>query len=173
MGSTARSARTIEAFKEALIGRIGSLAKTHLLLSDEGGAADFTGILRKELDAFGDERMTLSGPPVELTAQLAVTLGMALHELTVNAARYGALSVPEGKVKVTWRVTIEANGRRLDVDWVESGGPKVSGPRRKGFGVRLLEIVLPGQIQARAKIEYRPAGVRIALAVPLPEETGV
>lgn len=173
MGSTARSAETIEEFKDALIGRIGSLARTHLLLSDEGGVIDFDGIVRKELDAFdrGHEgRVTLSGPPVELPSQLAVTLGMALHELTTNAAKFGALSVPEGKVDVTWSIIIAAQGRRLDFAWAESGGPQVSPPDRKGFGSRLLDTVLPGQIQARASIDFQPAGVRIDVSVPLPAQ---
>lgn len=173
MGSTARSAETIEEFTSALIGRIGSLARTHLLLSDEGGAADFGGILRKELDAFdnGSEgRIMLSGPPVELPSQLAVTLGMALHELTTNAARYGALSVPEGKVEVTWSVTIAAQGRRLDFEWSENGGPPVTSLQRKGFGSRLLDTVLPGQIQAKTSVDFRPEGVRVTCSVPLPAE---
>lgn len=171
MGSTARSARTIEEFRDAIIGRIGSLAKTHLLLSDEGGVVDFGGILRKELDAFDtgkDGRITLSGPDVELPSQLAVTLGMAIHELTTNAVRFGSLSAPEGKVDVTWSVTIAANGRRLDFEWVETGGPKVKKPRHKGFGTRLVDIVLPGQIQAKADITYAREGVRVKGSVPLP-----
>jgi len=176
MGSTARSARTIEEFRDAIIGRIGSLAKTHLLLSDEGGVVEFGGILRKELDAFDTGeggRIALSGPDVELPSQLAVTLGMAIHELTTNAARFGALSAPEGKVDVTWTVTIAANGRRLDFEWLEKDGPRVKKPRHKGFGTRLLDIVLPGQIQAKADIAYRAEGVRIKGSVPLPPEVTV
>jgi PAS domain S-box-containing protein len=173
MGVTARSAKTIEGFCDSLIGRISSLAKTHLLLSDEAGAAQFEPILRKELDAFdrGNEgRIMLTGPAVDLPTQLAVTLGMAVHELTTNAVRYGALSTPDGKLEVTWRMTIEANGRRLDVDWVESGGPAVAKPKHKGFGTRLLEIVLPGQIQAKTKAYYRPEGLHLTLSVPLPTD---
>jgi two-component sensor histidine kinase len=93
---------------------------------------------------------------------------MAVHELTTNAAKHGALSVVGGKVDVTWSVTIEATRSRLDFDWVESGGPPVSEPARQGFGSRLMEIVLPGQIQAKASIEYLPEGVRIRCSVPLP-----
>lgn len=173
MGATARSATTIEEFRHALISRIGSLAKTHLLLSDDGGAADFGSILHKELDAFDgghDGRVALSGPAVELPAQLAVTLGMAVHELATNAARFGALSVPGGKVAVSWIVTIAADGRRLDFEWVESGGPRVTKPTKSGFGSRLLSLVLPGQIQAKAGIDYRPEGVRVTGSVPLPVE---
>ena len=103
-----------------------------------------------------------------LSAQLAVSLGMAIHELTINAAKYGSLSAMGGKIAVTWSVTIEATRRRLDFDWVESGGPPVSSPKRQGFGVRLLEYVLPGQIQAKATIDYRPEGVQMRCSVPMP-----
>jgi PAS domain S-box-containing protein len=173
MGSTARSSETIEGFKTALIGRIGALAKTHRLLTDEGHPVSFGDILHNELDAFDDGaegRITLSGPEVSLSSQLAVSLGMAVHEHTINAAKYGALSVYGGKVDVTWSVTIEAARRRLDFDWVESGGPAVVAPSRQGFGSRLLEFVLPGQIQAKTSIDYRADGVRLHCSVPLPAE---
>jgi PAS domain S-box-containing protein len=171
--STVRSANTVEDFKTALIGRIGSLAKTHLLLTDEGHSVCFGNILHNELDAFDDGsegRIRLSGPPVDLPAQLAVTLGMALHELVTNAAKYGALSVYGGMIDVTWSVTNEALRRVLTIDWVESGGPPVTGPARQGFGSGLLESVLPRQIQAKTRVEYRSDGVRVHCAVPLPAE---
>ena len=174
MGSTARACDTIEDFKTALIGRIGSLAKTHLLLSDEGRVTTFADILRNELDAFDDgsgERIKLSGPRVELSSRLAVSLGMAVHELTTNAAKYGALSVYGGKVAVAWTVVIDAERHTLNIDWVESGGPPVAEPTRQGFGARLLEFVLPGQIQAKTSIEYRPDGVHVHCAVPIPANT--
>ena len=95
---------------------------------------------------------------------------MAIHELTTNAAKYGALSVYGGKVDVTWTVVIDAARRTLNIDWVESGGPPVDEPTRQGFGSRLLEFVLPGQIQAKTQIEYRPEGVRVHCAVPMPAE---
>jgi two-component sensor histidine kinase len=170
MGSTARSASTIEEFKGALIGRIGSLAKTHLLLSEESGAIYFADIAHKELDAFDDgseARVRLSGPPVELPSQLAVMLGMALHELTTNAAKFGALSVYGGKVEISWSVNIGAEQRTLNFEWVESGGPPVSSPARQGFGSRLLEMVLPGQIQAKTRVEYLTEGLRVNCAIPL------
>ena len=71
------------------------------------------------------------------------------------------------------RVTIEATRRTLNIDWVESGGPPVAEPTRQGFGARLLEFVLPGQIQAKTKIEYRPDGVRVHCSVPMPAEAKV
>jgi len=177
MGSTARSARSIDEFKTALIGRIGALAKTHLLLSDEGRTEiSFEQILRNEIDAFDDgtgNRVRYSGPPVDIPSRLAVSLGMAIHELTTNAAKYGALSVYGGKVDVAWSVTIEAARRTLQFVWVESGGPQVTKPTREGFGSRLLDFVLPGQIRAKTEIEYRPEGVRVHVLVPLPAEAQI
>jgi PAS domain S-box-containing protein len=173
MGSTARSAETVEELKDAMIGRIGSLARTHLLLSEEGAKVSFDDILHNELDPFDDgseDRIRLAGPEFEITSRLAVSLGMAIHELTTNAAKFGALSVYGGKVDVTWRVTVEASRRTLEFDWVESGGPEVAPPSRQGFGSRLLDFVLPGQIQARSRIDYRPEGVHVQCAVPLPRE---
>jgi len=173
MGSTARSAASIEGFKDAMIGRIGALAKTHILLCEEGAVLSFEDILRSELDPFDDgssKRVRLSGPDVAVNARLAVSLGMAIHELTTNAAKHGALSVYGGKVDVTWRLISEAKRRTLEFDWVESGGPPVAAPARQGFGSRLLDFVLPGQIQARSTIDYRPEGIRVQCALPLPAE---
>jgi len=174
MGSTARTTNNIEDFKTALIGRIGALAKTHLLLSDEGRTEiSFEQILRNELEAFddgSDDRVRFSGPPVEVNARLAVSLGMAIHELTTNAAKHGALSVFGGKVDIAWSVTIEATRRILQFVWVESGGPKVTPPEREGFGSRLLQFVLPGQIHAKTDIDYRPDGVRVHVSAPMPVE---
>jgi two-component sensor histidine kinase len=174
MGSTARTVDNIEDFKTAIFGRIQSLAKTHLLLADDVKAVDFADILRSELDAFDNQiggRVTLQGPEVALTSQMAVSLGMAIHELTTNAAKHGALSVYGGQVGVTWSVTIEATRRTLTFDWIENGGPPVKEPTREGFGSRLLDFVLPGQIQARTRIEYAPEGVRVHCSVPLPAES--
>ena len=172
MGSTARAVDNMDDFKTALFGRIQSLAKTHLLLADEDRAAELVALLRSELDAFddGSGRISLHGPPVTLSSQLAVSLGMAIHELTINAAKYGALSVFGGKVDVSWSVTIDATRETLTIEWVESGGPVVMEPRRKGFGSRLLEFVLPGQVQAKTRIEFAREGVRMHCTVPIPPE---
>jgi two-component sensor histidine kinase len=174
MGSTARAVDNIEDFKSALFGRIQSLSKTHLLLADDPRAVNFDHILRSELDAFDDgsnERIVLSGPDVPLSSQAALSLGIAIHELTTNAAKFGALSVFGGKVEVTWSVTIDATRRTLAFHWIESGGPPVVQPLRQGFGSRLLAFVLPGQIQAKTQIDYAPQGIRIHCALPLPADT--
>ena len=176
MGSTARAVDNIEDFKSALFGRIQSLSKTHLLLADDQRAVNFDHILRSELDAFDDgstKRVVLSGPEVPLSSQVALSLGMAIHELTTNAAKFGALSIFGGRVEVNWCVTIDATRHTLVFDWVESGGPPVVLPLRQGFGSRLLAFVLPGQIQAKTQIDYAPEGVRIRCTLPLPVDAGL
>jgi PAS domain S-box-containing protein len=171
VGSTAKSSDTIEGFKEALIGRISALARTHLLMSDASRTeVDFEMMLKNELEPFSDSsgmRVAMSGPPVEISSRTAVPLGMALHELTTNAAKYGALSTFGGKVEVTWRVITEAKNRHLEFDWVESGGPAVEPPARKGFGDQLLEVVLPRQISATTNVDYRADGLRVKVKLPL------
>ena len=174
VGSTAKSSDTIEGFKDALIGRISALARTHLLMSDATRTAvDFEVMLKNELEPFADGsgmRVAMSGPPVEVSSRTAVPLGMALHEMTTNAAKYGALSTWGGKLEVTWRVITEAKNRHLEFDWIESGGPALTPPDRKGFGAQLLEIVLPRQIAATTNVDYRPDGLHVRVKLPLAAE---
>jgi PAS domain S-box-containing protein len=172
IGSTAKTADTIDGYKDALIGRISALARTHFLMSD-GNPLDFNLMLKNELDPFDDSsgaRVLLNGPAVEIAQRHAVPLGMALHELTTNSAKYGALSTLGGKVEVRWRIITEATRRELEFEWIETGGPAAAAPTRKGFGIQLLEIVLPRQIHAVTDITFRPEGLHVSVRVPLPKE---
>jgi PAS domain S-box-containing protein len=156
MGSTARSARTIEDFKNSLIGRIGSLAKTYVLLTDEGNTTTFADILHSELDAFDDgsgDRIRLSGPRIDVPSRLAMSLGMAIHELTTNAANYGALS---GLRRQSGRC-LDCNDRghaphseyRLAGNWRPAGnGADAAGLRLTAIGVRAARAD-PSQNQNR------------------------
>ncbi len=170
MRTTARASATIEEFEEAFAGRIDSLSKTHDLVTENfEQAVSLTTLLSNELDAYDDgacRRVRLVGPPVELPSALAVPIGMAIHELTTNAGKYGALSIIAGRVDVT--VSIEADAHRLRFEWIEREGPPVRPPTRKGFGSRLLEHVLARQIGAEVTVDYDPAGLRARIVVPLP-----
>jgi len=96
-------------------------------------------------------------------------MGMALHELTANAAKHGALSVRAGKVQVLWDVVSEDGRRKLDLEWTERGGPPVRQPHRRGFGSALLQRVLPVQCNAEVEFDLDKAGLRFRMKAPLVE----
>ncbi|MBJ6126472.1 sensor histidine kinase [Microvirga splendida] len=174
VGATARSALNIDDFYQAFVGRIISLANTHSLLTEAvWQTASLREIMEKELRPYNDvrgQRIALSGPAVELPSEAAVPIGMAIHELTTNAAKYGALSASRGKVSVSWETEAVEEGTRLKLVWEESGGPEVSTPTRQGFGSRLLHRVLATQLNAKVDMDFRPEGLRVALDTVLKQE---
>jgi two-component sensor histidine kinase len=97
---------------------------------------------------------------------------MALHELTTNAAKYGALSAEEGHIAVVWRVVNTKKETLLSIEWIETGGPRVKRPTRRGFGSELFERVLPYQLGGKVKRGFLAGGVRCRLEFPLTENTG-
>lgn len=173
LGSTARSSHAIDEFCAAFSARIASLAKTQTLLTEDyWQTASLRAMLEQELRPVikgRHDRAVLHGGPVDLSADLAVPLGMALHELTSNAARHGALSVPEGGVEVAWRVRRVNGARKLHLRWAERGGPTIQEPQHRGFGSTLLERVLPMQANADVQITYNPQGLTFRMEAPLIE----
>jgi two-component sensor histidine kinase len=100
---------------------------------------------------------------------MAIPLGMAIHELTTNAVKYGALSAIGGSVQVTWSVLDESAAvPALAFDWVEQNGPRVEPPTHRGFGSQLLQRVLTHQVGADANLDYHRDGLRAHIRVPLP-----
>ncbi len=174
MGSTARHSSTIEEFQQAFVGRIASLSKTHNLLTETTRqTVSFKDLLTTELSAFddGSKRIKLSGPDIEMSSEIAVPVAMAVHELTTNAVRHGALAELGGSVEVVWSARIEADGSTLEIVWTERGGPPVRTPDREGFGSRLLRHVLSSQIGAQTVLDYDREGLRAQITVPLPQQT--
>jgi two-component sensor histidine kinase len=173
VGATGRSTGSFDEFYRSFSDRIASLARTHgLLTEDYWQTAPLREIALNELKPFAESRQPrymLLGPPVELAADLAVPVGMALHELTTNAVRYGALSVPEGYVELRWGVGEVKGVRKLHFDWTEYGGPPVAEPQRQGFGSTLLQRVLPMQCNAEVEVRYDQAGLRFRMDAPLIE----
>lgn len=173
VGSTARGATSIDTFYRDFTGRIMSLANTHTILTEElWQRASLHELLAKELDIYDDDghaRVRLSGPAVELPSDYAVPLGMAFHELTTNAAKYGALSNVEGYVEVTWSVDPDGSAPRVRLTWAEAGGPPVKAPQRQGFGTRLLDRVLTAQVKAEIGTDYDPSGLKVSMSFPLPD----
>jgi two-component sensor histidine kinase len=115
----------------------------------------------------GEARAVVAGPGVRLPARVAINLGLVVHELATNAAKYGALSVPTGRVTVGWSLAGTEGGPELRFTWSEAGGPPVEPPKRKGFGTRLIERSLGGELNGRVELDYRPTGFEAHIAVPL------
>jgi two-component sensor histidine kinase len=174
--STIRSARNMDEFSDAFIGRINALSQTHSLLTDDvEQAASLRELLDLQLGPYNDgsaHQVTMEGPPVHLPSELAVPISMAVHELTTNAAKYGSLSVEGGRVQVTW--SFEEKDRRpvLRLEWREHNGPPVKPPTRDGFGTRLLERVLATQVNASVHSDFRPEGLFFVAEIPMGEGTG-
>ncbi|MDQ3126097.1 MAG: PAS domain S-box protein [Pseudomonadota bacterium] len=158
-------------FKTAFFERIIALSETHnlLTLSDWRGAA-LRDILCKELapfDSDGEPRWTLTGTDILLDSRTALALGMGVHELATNAAKYGALSTTDGHLTVKWRVDGSGERRTLNLRWVEAGGPPVQPPRRRGFGSRLIEQGLKHELGGEIRLDFLAAGVQCSISVPL------
>lgn len=169
--TTANTARSIEEFQESFSGRIASLAKTHAVLTEQDRQSiTFQQLLIQELGPYTDDlglRIRLCGPKVELPSQLAVPLGMAVHELTTNAVLHGALARDEGRIEVGWDLVDRDGARALLCEWSEFAGPPVAPPCRDGFGSMLLKRVLSQQIRADVKVDFPPEGLRLRMTVPL------
>jgi PAS domain S-box-containing protein len=171
MNTTAKSSATIEEFQEAFAGRIASLAKTHSVMTEEmKQSVSFLQLLNQELSPHCDgkgHRIRLTGPAVDLPSQIAVPISMAIHELTTNAAKYGALAIEEGRIEIEWSLIDLESGPALVCEWKEFDGPAVTPPSREGFGTMLLERVLAQQIKAQVNAAYDPEGFRLRMIVPL------
>jgi two-component sensor histidine kinase len=166
---TLRPDETPEPVRERLIGRLLAMSAAHDVLtreSWEGAALD--DIVRQGLAPFVDdqdpERLAVSGPSLRVGASTALSLALAVHELATNAAKYGALSTPAGKVDVAWEQTGE---NQVVLTWTEHGGPPVRAPERRGFGTRLLERGLAGDLGGRPELTFAVEGVRAVLPVRL------
>ena len=147
-------------FAEAVEGRVTALARAHTLLAEDlWTGSSLRAVVEQELAAYrGGGRVVLGGPPVRLTADAVQPLSMALHELATNAAKYGALSAPGGRVEVFWRA--EPTTGRLRLCWSELDGPPVLAlPERRGFGSTLLESVTRGQLGGKAEFHWHTEGL--------------
>ncbi len=143
-------------FLSAFEGRLVALSQSHRISSGSQGAPpDFEALLRVLLSAYGPERFRLCGPSVELPESIAPRVGLIIHELATNAAKYGALSVQDGMVNVEW----EELPQFVEIRWVENNGPPVRKPQRHGFGSKLIPAALSGGL-GEVETVFAPEGVR-------------
>jgi two-component sensor histidine kinase len=167
---TAKRAPTVEAYQAMFESRLMALSHTHNALTrGSWETASLRELLQVEFEPFPRDQYRFEGPDVALAPRQALALGMVFHELATNAVKYGALSVPGGRVMLKWSVT---DGRRLVLEWRESGGPRVEAPARRGFGSRLVEASVAAELGGRAEQTFDPEGFRCRLEISLAETTG-
>lgn len=156
--------------REAFEGRLLALSSAHNVLTKEGwaGASLLAAIETSIVPFKAPQRFELIGTDHPLGPKMVVSLSMVIHELATNAVKYGALSVPEGKVQIEWSVRQHDSAERLSVRWEETGGPRIGMPTRKGFGTRLLERQVSMEFAGSIELQYRPSGLRCDMDLRLP-----
>lgn len=152
---------SVKADLETFSHRLKAIADAHqLLVAEHWKAAELHEIVEKAITTFsGDnrERITCAGPSIRIRSKAALTLSMALHELGTNAVKYGAFSVPTGRIDIEWHCDDGVPGN-FRLSWRESGGPAVIPPKRQGFGTRMIERVLAAEFNARVQLAFNPEG---------------
>ncbi|RYF20539.1 MAG: PAS domain S-box protein [Oxalobacteraceae bacterium] len=157
---TLRSASTLDDARESVTERFEALARAQdLITANNWQASDLGGVVQTALASVNDgKRIAINGEPSEVGARAALSFTLVLHELATNALKYGALSVPDGLVRITWRRQDCAGAERLVFSWAEQGGPPVTSPTRKGFGTRLIDS-MGRSFGGRSELRYPPEGV--------------
>jgi PAS domain S-box-containing protein len=159
-------ANSIEAYVTAVEGRIKALSRVHTVLSQsrwEG--ADLAGLVAEELAPYrtsDQDQVQASGPGIVLLPAAAQTLALVLHELVTNAAKYGALSSQTGKVRLAWT----SDGRSIEFNWTETGGPETSKPATLGFGTRIVLASIERQLGGRVTFDWLPQGLKCTFSMP-------
>jgi len=168
---TARHAGSVESFLTQFGARLQALAASHdLLVRESWYGASLDELIRSQLAGYLDapvNQVSIEGPALALKPEAAQNLGLALHELVVNAAKFGALSVPSGRVSIIWTRRDDQDGNAVDLDWIEQLGPKVKIRRKKGFGSMVIERNLVRALDAKVNLEFDPNGLRCHIAIPV------
>jgi PAS domain S-box-containing protein len=161
-------ADTSDDLKRLIEGRINALAKVHgLFVQSRWKGAELHSLATQELLPYCGEiegRVRIDGPSVMLEPNTAQTIAISLHELATNAAKYGSLSAAEGRVEIAWSRTADG---RLSLRWIELGGPPATPPTHRGFGTRVMENIIVGQLKGEMRFDWRDQGLTCEIALPL------
>lgn len=163
-----RTSTSLEQAQHAIEGRLGALGRAHELLmqvswTNASLAQTVSGAI-EPYDGTDAQRFSIKGPDITITSGAVIALAMTFNELCTNATKFGALSVPAGRVQVEW--DLDANTKRLRLRWAEFGGPEVALPTRNSFGTRMIGS-LGQQLRGEVDLEYAPTGFVYSLDVPL------
>lgn len=176
---TVDTGRSLDDIADHFRGRLDNLARTQVgVTRTAAGMLDLENLIRDELLSVGESdgpRLVIDGPEIELSPKTAEGLGLAVHELTTNSLKYGALRAHCGDLAIKWRLERSALGARsLEFTWEEFRVPTVPvQPDHLGFGTELIEQALPYQLKATTELEFRGGGVRCKISVPLSDEEGI
>ena len=154
-------------YRDAFLGRFEALLKGQSLQEDFS-TADFRRIAERTLEPFAARVRLAPGPPVQLAPAQILPMVLVLHELMTNAAKHGALSTPQGEIRLSWAFNPGSSGGTLDVHWDEAGGPPVSQVRRRGFGSRLMQFGVAKGLNGALSFNFEPDGLRVSLSLPVP-----
>ena len=161
-------ADTSDDLKQLIEGRIDALAKVHgLFVQSRWTGAELHSLVMQELSPYCGEtegRVRIDGPPVMLEPNRAQTMAISLHELATNSAKYGSLSAADGGIEITWCRTADG---RLSLRWIEAGGPTVTPPTHRGFGTRIMENIIAGQLRGEVRFDWRDEGLTCEIILPL------
>jgi PAS domain S-box-containing protein len=164
---TVRSSSSLEIFADAFDGRLKALAIAHDILTHTRwigiGLSELLLAVLAPYRSFDETSVSIFGPAILLPARAVVPLSMVLHEMSTNAAKYGALSRRRGNIEITWQVSGGID-KSVELVWEERGGPPVKAGASAGFGTKLIDYVISNDLDGRAKIDFDPAGVRWAIA---------
>jgi len=165
-GQTSRTSDTLEDFDTKFGQRLRGLAASHdLLVHEDWRGAALSDLVTQQLQPFAEvgRRLTVDGPPIMLRAEAAQPIGLALHELATNAMKYGAWSIPSGRVAVSWS---QAGSETVLLSWLEMGGPEVAIANKKGFGHIVIENMVAQSVGGEVRLDFRPTGVSWTLSIP-------
>jgi two-component sensor histidine kinase len=167
---TMDASSSMEHFVAALDGRIRSMGSTHELLSYRRWRGIPLGeLVQRELAPYAtDSNAEIGGPEVMLSAEAGQTMGMVLHELVTNAAKYGALSAPSGRVSIRWRLPLKGSASdRLVIKWRETGGPLVVSPRKSSYGMQVVRELVPYELGGTVDYVLSSEGAQCQMDIPL------
>jgi PAS domain S-box-containing protein len=171
-GQTARHSPSVEEFQERFSQRVAAMARSQdLLVSSNWAGATIADLVRLQLAPFTEEmssRIEVSGPRLELKPDAVHSITLALHELATNAAKYGALSVPDGRVAVDWGLSGAQTSQeeRFRMSWRERGGPPVAPPTKKGFGHVVISEMVASSLHGHVTLDYAREGLLWAIDTP-------
>jgi two-component sensor histidine kinase len=159
-----------EVFAERFSARLAGLAASQeVLVQNDWRGVDLDRLVRSQLahlEGFVDRRIFLGGQPIRVSPAAAHSIGMVVHVLSTNAAKYGSLSTRTGEVRITWSLTGSADDGRFAMAWVEHSGPSVAPPRRQGFGLSVMVRMVEHALDAQVELSYLPEGIQWRMSTP-------